>query len=144
MYDDILVPTDGSEGVQEAIDHGIDLAALAGATVHGLFVVDTTDAAAIPDPQWVTMEETLEEAGQRAVDDVRERARARDVEADTEIRRGTPHDEIVAYAEETGADLIVMGTHGRSGIDRVLLGSVTDNVVRQADRPVLVKRIEED
>lgn len=144
MYDDILIPTDGSEGVEEAIGHGIELANLTGATVHGLFVVDTSEAAAIPDPQWMTMEETLEETGQRAVEDVSERARAREIEAVTAIRRGTPHDEIVAYAEEADADLVVMGTHGRSGIDRVLLGSVTDNVVRRADRPVLVKRIEEE
>lgn len=141
MYDHILVPTDGSDGVEAAVDHAVELAAATDATIHGLFVVDTTDTAAVPDPQWITMEEALEEAGERAVADVATRASRRDVDAVTALERGTPHEEIVAYAEERGVDPVVMGTHGRSGIDRVLLGSVTDNVVRRADQPVLVKRI---
>lgn len=143
MYDDILVPTDGSEGVQRAIGHGIELADLADATVHALFVVDTADLATIPDLEWTTIEAGLEEVGERAVADVERRALEQGVEAVTAVRYGTSHEEIVAYATEWDVDLIVMGTHGRSGIDRVLLGSVTDNVIRRADRPVLVRRVDD-
>ncbi|MFB6218321.1 MAG: universal stress protein [Halobacteriaceae archaeon] len=143
MYDDILVPTDGSEGVQRAIDHGIDLAALTDATVHALFVVDTAEATAVPDAEWLTVEGALEEAGERAVADVADRARERGVDVTTEVRHGAPHEGIVAYADEHDVDLVVMGTHGRSGIDRVILGSVTENVIRETERPVLVQRIED-
>lgn len=142
MYDDILVPTDGSEGIQQAIDHGIELASLTDARLHGLFVVDTADATAIQEAQWLTMEEALEEAGNEALEDIEQRANRQEVDALTAMRHGNPHEEIVAYAEEEDVDLIVMGTHGRSGLDRVLLGSVTENVIRQAETPVLVKRIE--
>lgn len=144
MYNDVLVPTDGSEGVQRAIDHGIELASLTNATLHGLFVVDTADATAIQEAQWLTMEEALEEAGKEALEDIEGRANQQDVDALTAMRHGSPHEEIVTYAEEEDVDLIVMGTHGRSGLDRVLLGSVTENVIRQAETPVLVKRIEEE
>lgn len=141
MYDDILVPSDGSEGVQRAIEEGIDLAALTDATVHALFVVDTRDYAPLPDAEWVTIEGALREGGEEAVEAVSDRARAAGVDARTAIRAGTPHAEILAYADEHDVDLLVMGTHGQTGLDRVLLGSVTDKVVRQTERPVLVRRI---
>lgn len=142
MYDDILVPTDGSEGVQPAIDHAIELASRFGATIHALFVVEAADTATVPEAQWVTIEGTLEDVGEDAVADIESRARQRNIEAVTTVTRGTPHEEIVAYSDQRGIDLVVMGTHGRSGLDRVLLGSVTENVIRQSDVPVLVRRIE--
>ncbi|MDY6819663.1 MAG: universal stress protein [Halobacteriales archaeon] len=143
MYDDILVPTDGSEEVQQSIDHGIDLACLTDATLHGLFVVDTADAAVLPEAQWVTIEETLEETGDRALADIEASAMQREVETRTAMRYGNPHEEISSYAEEKDVDLIIMGSRGRSGLDRVLLGSVTENVIRQTDKPVLVQRLED-
>lgn len=141
VYEDVLVPTDGSDAVQEAIDEAIALAGLSDATLHALSVVDIDDYALVPDAEVVAIEETLETAANRAVDDVRERGEAADLEVRTEVRRGTPHEEILAYAADRDVDLIVMGTHGRSNLDRVLLGSVTEKVVRNADRPVLVERL---
>lgn len=140
MYDNILVPTDGSEGVQPAIDHAVELAEMADATVHGLYVVDTADATAVPEAKWMTIEETLTEAGQRAVDEIEEQASEQGVETTGTVVSGKPHEEIDEYIDANDIDLVVMGTRGRSGIDRVLLGSVTDKVVRQADVPVLIKR----
>ena len=61
----------------------------------------------------------------------------------TETREGVPHDTILEYAEEADVDVVVMGTHGRSGLDRYLLGSVTERVVRSAEVPVLTVRMEE-
>ncbi|AAV47178.1 universal stress protein [Haloarcula marismortui ATCC 43049] len=57
---------------------------------------------------------------------------------------GDPYEEIIDYAETAGVDMIVMGTHGRSGLDRFLLGSVTEKVVRTADAPVLTVRLSGD
>lgn len=141
MYDDILVPTDGSEGVQQAIEQAIGLASVTDATIHALYVVDTADRVPITEADRLTIETALEEAGERAVADVADRAGERGVNTETAVRHGVPHEEIVSYAEENGVDLIVMGTHGRSGMDRILLGSVTDNVIRRAEIPVLVKQV---
>lgn len=143
MYEDVLVPTDGSDAVQDAIEEGIDIAELCDATLHAVFVVDTADYALVPDAELMTIEEALENAGRRALEDVERRAAAAGLETRTELRRGGPADGIVDYADEHGVDLIVMGTRGRSAIDRVLLGSVAENVIRNADQPVMVKRLEE-
>lgn len=142
MYESILVPTDGSAGVQRAIDHALDLANLSDASLHALYVVETPGAAAIPEAQVLTMEDALEEAGRDAVEQIDSRAGDRKVPAVTAIRHGVPHEEILEYADAEGIDLIVMGTHGRSGLDRMLLGSVTENVIRKSDVPVLVQRID--
>lgn len=141
MYEDILVPTDGSDEVESAIDHAIALAAETGARIHALYVVDTATATAVPEAQWTTMEEFLEGAGERALEAVTAQVAERDIPVQTALRHGTPHKEILAYVDERDVDLVVMGTHGRSGLDRVLLGSVTEKVIRQATVPVLVTRI---
>lgn len=140
MYGDILVPADGSEGVQGAIDHGIEIATLADATIHALYVVDTGDYTPLSEAKWLTIEEALEAEGENAVSDVEDRALEAGIDAVTTIAHGNPSEEILAYADENDVDLIVMGTSGRSGIDRVLVGSVAENVIRRAEVPVLMKR----
>ena len=81
-----------------------------------------------------------EREGQQAVEVVADRAREAGLVATTTVERGIPHEAILAHAEAVGADLIVMGTHGRSGVDRFLLGSVTEKAIRRADIPILVVR----
>ena len=143
MYERILVPTDGSDAVDAAVDHAIDLAETYGAEVHAVYVVDTAALAAEMDyPQVV---EALEAEGSRAVRAVEEQATAAGFDrVRTAVLRGTPHAAILEYAEDNDVDLIVMGTHGRSGLDRYLLGSVTEKVVRKSDVPVLTVRTAED
>lgn len=140
MYDRILLPTDGSQGVQAAVDHAIELASFTDATICALHVVDRGAASAVPEAQAVTIDEILGEAGRRAIEAVVEQADAHDIPVETAIRHGRAHGEIVAGADEMNADVIVMGTHGRAGLDRVLLGSVADRVIRNASKPVLVVR----
>lgn len=141
MYDDILIPTDGSDGVQDAIEEGITLAKQTNATVHTLYVVDNRDYGTIPDAEWIGLQEALETEGEAAVGSVAERAETAGVETVTTIEEGVPQNEIVAYADDEGIDVIVMGTHGRAGVNRLLLGSVTENVIRQTEVPVHVVRI---
>ncbi|MFD1586920.1 universal stress protein [Halorientalis brevis] len=141
MYDDILIPTDASPGAEEAISEAIELAALTDATVHALYVVDTTNYPTLPDGKWATVEEALEGEGKRAVDAIADRAADAGLDAVTAVETGTPHKEILDYAETNDVDLVVMGTHGQTGIDKVLLGSVTENVLRESDQSVLVKNI---
>lgn len=138
MYDTILIPTDGSEGTDEAVRQGLELARAYDATVHALYVVDQTYPAA----QWDFTTEREEEIATRAIDAVAEEATEMNVRVEKKVRRGVPHEEIIAYAEDNDADLIVMGTHGRTGIDRfVTAGSVTERVVRFSPVPVLTARL---
>lgn len=147
MYETILVPTDGSRGTERAVDHGLDIAKRYDATIHALYVIDVAD---LMDVGYVggrsDFEQTiepLEDEAARAVGEIRERARQRNVNVITVVREGVPYETIVEYVDEVGADLVVMGTHGRSGLPRYLLGSVTEKVVRTADVPVLTVRMTE-
>ncbi|MFB6077630.1 MAG: universal stress protein [Halarchaeum sp.] len=142
MYDRILVPTDGSPEGEDAVDEALELAELTGATVVALYVIDTRDYTAIPESTWTTLQEELRAEGQNAVATVEERANAAGVPVETTIARGAPHE--VILEESADCDAIVMGTHGRTGVDRFLLGSVTERVVRQSEKPVLVVHVSED
>lgn len=142
MYERILLPTDGSRGNDRAVRQAIDLAAETGAELHVLFVVE--DVPYVPEMADEGVETRLREVGETAIDEIRERADEADVEIRTAIEQGTPHRAIVEYADAEGVDLIVMGTHGRSGLDRYLLGSVTERVVRTAETPVLTVRMRDD
>lgn len=144
MYDDILVPTDGSDAAEVAIDEAVSLAALTGARLHGLYVVDSRDYATLPETKWVELAAELESAGEDAVLAVERAAESAGVEVTTTIQRGPPHEAILQYVEREGVDLVVMGTHGRSGLGRVLLGSVAESVVRRSPVPVHVVRMEAD
>lgn len=142
VYESILIATDRSEGVQRAIEEGIELATAVDATVHALYVIDDRAHGVLPNTEVFGVEAALEAEGEKAITDVEERAREAGVDVVTTIEQGNPHEEIVAYADREDIDCIVMGAHGRSGIDRVLLGSVTENVVRKTDRPVHVVPLE--
>jgi len=139
MYDRILVPTDGSDGTRAAVEHAIDLATTYDAALHVVYVVDTDVGldASIPGTL-----DALEEAGEDAVDEVIRQAEAAGVDAvEGVVARGTPHEAVLEYADEHDVDLVVMGTHGRTGLDRYLLGSVTEKIVRLSDAPVLTVRM---
>ncbi|MDL5361439.1 universal stress protein [Halalkalicoccus sp. NIPERK01] len=145
MYDRILVPTDGSAGVERAIEQAVALASVHGATIHAVFVVNTASFASLPmETSWEGVSDMLREDGEEALERVREIAEGRDVPVETALIEGTPSKEVVRYAEEEGCDLIVMGTHGRGGIDRLLLGSVAERVVRGSPVPVLTVRVREE
>lgn len=135
MFDDVLVPTDGSEGSRAAIDRAIDLAKTNDAALHAIYVVDTTGAGAAGAAGTL---EAVEEQGRAAVDEVIDAAHDADVDTvEASVARGPPHDAILTYVDEHDIDLVVMGTHGRTGLDRYLLGSTTEKVVRLAAVPVM-------
>jgi len=142
MYDRILVPTDGSPSMQSVVDHARELAAIHDAELHGLYVVDTGSFATLPvEMTWDGMREMLREEGEMAVSEFAELAG--DTPVETAIRDGNPSDEIIDYAQERDCDAVVMGTHGRGGIDRLLLGSVAERVVRAAPMPVVTVPVSE-
>lgn len=144
MYDDILLPTDGSKGTTETVDHAISIARDNDATVHVLYVVDSRRYRAAESDTKDEIVKSLEVEGERAVEDLRVDLEDAGLAVETEMRDGVPHREIVDYVEEAGVDLVTMGTHGRTGRDRVQnLGSVTDRVVEDVHAPVLVVDIGE-
>lgn len=140
MYDAILVPTDGSDAAEAAVDQAIGQAAAFEATLHALFVVEL----AAVSPMQITLDDVvsrLEAEGEATTARIAEAAEAAGVEAVTDVRHGVADEEILDYAETHDVGLIVMGTHGRRGLDRQLLGSVTERVVRNSPIPVLTVRM---
>lgn len=143
MYDRILVPTDGSDGSDRATEEAIELARAFDAEVHALYVVDPS--AAPGEATGAGVLEALSAVGEESTGAVVDRARAAGVDVvDPVVETGSPFRTIADYAAENDVDLVVMGTHGRSGIERYLLGSVTEKVVRTATVPVLTIRAEGD
>ncbi|GGM56697.1 nucleotide-binding universal stress UspA family protein [Halarchaeum rubridurum] len=142
MYDRILVPTDGSPESEDAIDEAMELAELTGATVVALYVVDTRDYSSLPESKWSTLQDELYAEGEEAVAAVAERGDEAGVAVEEVVAEGSPHEVILDTATEEECDAVVMGTHGRSGVERFLLGSVTERVVRHAEIPVMVVRVE--
>lgn len=142
MYQRILVPTDGSAGVERAIAHAADLAVEHGGELHAVYVVNTASFASLPmETSWEGVSDMLRRDGEEAVDRVREIAEGRGVPVVGELVEGSPSREIVRYATDHDCDLVVMGTHGRGGLDRLLLGSVAERVVRSSPVPVLTVRV---
>lgn len=140
MFDRILVPTDGSDPATSAVEMALGLAETHSAVLHVLYIVDQPTSVSGMGEGFSGLDDlmdALEEKGQQATKAIVERARERDIETTAAVRRGNPHDDILAYGNDQDIDVIVIGTHGRTGVKRALLGSVTEDVVRHSDIPVL-------
>jgi universal stress protein A len=139
----VLIAIDFSQPSREALEVGLDLATEAGAKVSVLYVVEPIDYASIGYLGGVPMAtQSILDAHLAAARKEMERFRARKLArfpgATALIRIGHPADEIVAVGGGGRSNLIVVGTHGRSGMAHLLLGSVAERVVRRARCPVLV------
>ncbi|GGM62047.1 nucleotide-binding universal stress UspA family protein [Halarchaeum rubridurum] len=135
-YENVLVPTDGSGGVQDSVTQALDIAERADATVHALYVVDGSLRKRLGDVAF--RDDDLRVAGENAVASIEGAAHRAGLDAKTEIVEGDPAGEILSYVADNAIDLVVMGTHGREGAARAVLGSTTERVLRRADVPVLV------
>jgi nucleotide-binding universal stress UspA family protein len=136
VYDTILVPTDGSETAADAADHAVSQAAAHDARVVFLAVVemsgtaepDARDSEALADRRAARREELTELVAA---------AESADVDAEGVVETGVPSRVITEQAAVHDADLVVMATSARSGVGRFLYGSVTEQVIRDGDTPVL-------
>ncbi len=145
MYDAVLLPTDGSVGMAGAIRHGFHLARAHDATVHALYVVDLRAYAMLPEETTQgQVKRLLADEGERAVEALADYAQQEGVELVSAIWEGIPHETILQYIGEHGIDLVVMGTHGRSGDSNRIVGSVAEEVVRSAAVPVVTVRMTDD
>lgn len=137
-YDDVLLPTDGSERAGAALAHCQAIASAFDATVHVLTVVDVGAINASTD--YAVSGEVLErlrESGSETVESTARRLGDGGVDTVTAVREGYPASDILEYTEELGIDLVTMATAGQTGLSRFLLGSTTERVVRHAEVPVV-------
>ena len=147
MYKKILLPTDGSEHANKAAKQAIWIASTSGAELIALNVIETSSLVGLPaEDLIVRIKEMLKEEGRKSLEkiaDILKETEIRDecqkeVKLTASTEEGSPSDVIIKTVKEEDIDLIVMGTSGKHGLDRFLLGSVTENVVRSAPCPVLV------
>jgi nucleotide-binding universal stress UspA family protein len=143
IYRKIMIATDGSEPVRRAVETAIEIAKISGAKLYAVYVI-AYGGLLIPYPNDLGWEKAALEyfrtEGKEATAYVENSAKAENVEVESLILEGSPVNEIVDFAEKNDIDLIVMGTLGRTGIQRFLLGSVAENVVRHSKKAVLVVR----
>lgn len=137
MIDTVVVATDGSESVGRAVAVATDLADRFDAEVHALYVIAEDDLAGTPDDVREAVRDSLADRGEEALAAVQAAAGS---QVRTATRTGRPATEIIEYARELDADLVAIGTRGRHGEHRLLLGSVAEEVVRRCPIPVLSVR----
>jgi nucleotide-binding universal stress UspA family protein len=146
MYRHILIPTDGSDLAHRAVTHGLALAKAVGAKVTALIVEASFNVYGVPSSRVNEMSRVFAEHAEHAkahagkiLSGVAKEAAAAGVPCETlQLEEDHPYEAIVAAAKDKGCDLIVMASHGRSGIAAVVLGSVTTKVLTHTDIPVLV------
>jgi nucleotide-binding universal stress UspA family protein len=146
MYRHILIPTDGSELAEHGVAHGLALAKFLGAKVSVIIVEERLSsllwlslAEHGAAEQLVQVTEQIKKHAASVMDRVANTAKQAGVPCDTiQVEDVQPHQAIIAATEDKGCDLIVMGSHGRSGLSAVVLGSVTNKVLTYAKTPVLV------
>lgn len=142
----ILVPTDLSDGAEQALAYACELAAKLDATIHLLNVIGIP-ALGVPElgvAVTATVIDSMIVDNQRALDALAEKMRCKASIGQVMLKTGDARDTINQTATELGVDLIVMGTHGRRGVKRALLGSVAETVVRTAPCAVLTVRMHDD
>jgi len=142
IFKKILIATDGSEHAEKAAAYGIDIAKATGAEVSALYVVSTEHAGTARSVMGWTdaFEEYLANKGGVATGYVEKLGNEAGVKVEPVYLKGVPAEKILEYAEESNIDLIVMGTQGLTGVQRFLIGSVAENVLRHSKVPVMIVR----
>jgi len=141
MFNKILVALDGSDISMKALGAAIDEAKVWKADLHAVYVVETGMLASIPpDNIQESIYSLLEKEGNDIITESVKRAAASGITLTSHIAEGHAGSMILDVAREVGADIIVLGSTGKSNIDRLLVGSVTSYVVRHSDITTLVVR----
>jgi nucleotide-binding universal stress UspA family protein len=142
MCENILLPFDGSDGAAEVLHHASELAHWADATIRVLYVADTTrDSVTVVEADTV---DVLVQKGNEIVEEAGKTLDTLGASYETDVVQGNPAPTIADYAERYDQDLVVMPTHGREGLSRYVLGSVSEKVVRLSSVPVLTVRMQPD
>lgn len=126
----IMVATDGSELVKRAVEFAVEIARLSGAKIYAVYVIEP----------WASISNHPRAEGWDAITYVENVGSSANVEVKSKILNGDPAKEILDFAKQKDIDLIVMGTHGKTGLEKFLMGSISENVVRHSEKAVLVVR----
>jgi nucleotide-binding universal stress UspA family protein len=129
MFNTIMVPTDGSEHAQQAEEMAISLAKKLGSKVVAIHIIDD---------KLIYPYEVLEEEGKAILHKVQEKGQEEGVEVNEILIVGSPTHDMAKITEKAGADLIVISTHGRTGLEKLLMGSVAQNALKTVKVPVLL------
>ncbi|MFB2623625.1 universal stress protein [Methanothermobacter marburgensis] len=129
MFERIMVPTDGSEYAAKAEDLAIELAGRLGSVVVAVHVIDE---------KLIYPFDVLEEEGKEILAAVQRKGREAGVQVDEVLVFGSPAHDMKKIAEKTGADLVVIASHGRSGLEKLLMGSVAETTLKTVEVPVLL------
>jgi len=141
VYTNILVALDGSEASQRALIRAVDEAEIWNATVQAVYVIETSLFSSLPMDNTVEiMYHVLEKEGKTVLEKAEEYGIEKGIPFFTHLKQGHAGSEIVSLAEQAGSDLIVVGSHGKSNIDRLLIGSVSSFVVTHSKVSVMVVR----
>lgn len=135
----ILIPTDGSVHSACAAECGISVAKMLGAQIMVVNVIDEVVIDLFPKgPQRETVEQELKQDGQRYIKHILDLVEKEGIKGGSLLAKGRPFEQIVHLAKDLNMDLIVMGTSGRGGANKILIGSVTERVIEYSPCPVLV------
>ncbi|MEC4676987.1 MAG: universal stress protein [Nitrospirota bacterium] len=140
LFNKVVLAVDGSDISRNAVKYAIELAKQSNGTVVAIHVIPPIDVMDIETFRPEKILEGLKEEGKKILSEVDELAVKAGVKVQTSIESGVPFEKICSVAETLGCDLIIMGSHGRTGIGKVLIGSVTERVISRATCPVLVVR----
>ena len=139
----ILFPTDFTEGALAAMPYATDMAKSFGARlylIHVIYDMSVTTGLHVPHVSLDAMYEEMQKGAEREIGKFGAEIREGLKDVETQVLRGVPYEEILKFARDNAIDMIIMGTHGRSGLDRVIFGSTAEKVVRYSECPVLTVR----
>ena len=129
MFNTIMVPTDGSEYSKKAEDTALSLAKKLGSTIVAVHIIDD---------KLIYPYEVLEEEGKSILKEVQKKGKEMDVEVKEILIVGSPTHDMAKITEKAGANLVVLSTHGKTGLERLIMGSVAENALKKISVPVLL------
>lgn len=129
MFKTILVPTDGSEYAERAEDIAISMATKYNAKIVGVYVIDE---------KLIYPYDVLEDEGKSILKKLSEKAKKEDVTVDEILVFGDPRKDIITITRRMNADVVVIGTHGKKGLEKLILGSVAESILKAVDVPVML------
>ncbi|MGB9927443.1 MAG: universal stress protein [Methanosarcina sp.] len=138
----ILIATDGSETAREAAEFGIEMVGCSGAKVYAVYVIDTRPYRSVPLDQ-IWSKDVLgefEREGYDATSFIENLAKPFGVEIESRVLKGDPAEKILSFAEDNNVDMIIVGSFGKGRYERLVIGSVSEKIVRHSKVPVMVVR----
>ncbi|EKF86466.1 universal stress protein [Methanobacterium formicicum] len=129
MFNTIMVPTDGSEYSKKAEDTALALAKKLGSVVVAVHIIDD---------KLIYPYEVLEEEGKSILRDVQKKGNEMDVDVHEILIVGSPTNDMAKIAQKAGADLVILSTHGKTGLERLIMGSVAENAIKKISVPVML------